>query len=744
MDMKRKLLSVFLALLMVLTILPVRGQAAAGVIAQGVWDPGIYWTLTSDGTLTLKGNRSIQGREEYIWWNYSDKITKIVVSDGITLIPQRCFMNLKKLKSVYIGKTVETIETAAFAGCSELATVTFGKIPVLELIDMRAFAECSKLANFPLDALTSLKTIKKEAFINTRLTKVVTPRSLEKVEFYAFAENPALQTVRLDAADLEMDAYVFQNCTAMEDIYIGETVEASGLFAGCTGLKRVESYGTTWLSLGGLTKLETVIVGKKSQTYGFEGCIALTNVTLCEGVRGLNDQTFAGCKSLVSISLPDSITEIGGREFEGSGIATLRIPKSVNRISMFAFNGMMKEILFEGDAPFIPTNRNDHVVTAYYPANNPTWTQEYLDMRKENYNWIPYVEEPHLHEYTTVKIVGCVDQGYTVYSCACGDTFNAFYEEPVGHHFVNSSCVRCHEPYAGEGINRLSGKNRFETGYAIADRLKEILGVSQFETVIVAYGQNFPDALTGSYLAAVKSAPILLTDPSADAQLLAYLHSNLVPNGKVYILGGTSAVTQSFEDEARNMGYEVKRLKGAGRYETNLAILEEAGVNTTDDVLIATGKNYADSLSASATGLPVLLVDKKLTEEQKAFLATTSMEFVILGGTGAVSTEVEAELASMGTVTRVKGASRYDTSVEIAKRYFDNPRAAVLAYAQGFPDGLCGGPLAISMGAPMILTSNDNYVPADAYIEGITSGVVTGGTGRISDETVWSIFDTVS
>ena len=262
--------------------------------------------------------------------------------------------------------------------------------------------------------------------------------------------------------------------------------------------------------------------------------------------------------------------------------------------------------------------------------------------------------------------------------------------------------------------------------------------------MIVAYGQNFPDALTGSYLAAVKSAPILLTDPSADAQLLAYLHSNLGPKGKVYILGGTSAVTQSFEDEARNMGYEVKRLKGAGRYETNLAILEEAGVNTTDDVLIATGKNYADSLSASATGLPMLLVDKKLTEEQKAFLATTSMEFVILGGTGAVSTEVEAELASMGTVTRVKGANRYDTSAEIAKRYFDNPRAAVLAYAQGFPDGLCGGPLAISMGAPMILTSNDNYTPADAYIEGITSGVVTGGTGRISDETVWNIFDTVS
>ena len=57
-------------------------------------------------------------------------------------------------------------------------------------------------------------------------------------------------------------------------------------------------------------------------------------------------------------------------------------------------------------------------------------------------------------------------------------------------------------------------------------------------------------------------------------------------------------------------------------------------MNTTDEVLIATGKNYADSLSASATGLPMLLVDKNLTDSQKAFLQNTSRKFVILGGTG--------------------------------------------------------------------------------------------------------------
>ena len=294
---------------------------------------------------------------------------------------------------------------------------------------------------------------------------------------------------------------------------------------------------------------------------------------------------------------------------------------------------------------------------------------------------------------------------------------------------------------AGEGVIRLSGANRYATGFAVADQLKENLGVESFEAVVVAYGQNFPDALTGSYLAAVKNAPILLTEKSVDHTVAAYIDENLVSGGTVYILGGAAAVSESFENALRSRGFAVKRLKGAGRYETNLAILKEAGVNTTDEVLIATGKNYADSLSASATGLPMLLVDKELSEAQKAFLETTSGKFVIIGGTGAVSADVEAELDAMGDVTRVKGANRYGTSVEIAKRYFTDPESAVLAYAQGFPDGLCGGPLALSMDAPLILTSNDSFAAADDYVAGISSGAVTGGTSRISDDTVRAIFD---
>ena len=351
-------------------------------------------------------------------------------------------------------------------------------------------------------------------------------------------------------------------------------------------------------------------------------------------------------------------------------------------------------------------------------------------------------------EWVETTAPSCEEPGEETRTCElCGETETR--EVPaLGHDYQDGECTRCHEedpnpnpPVTTDGVIRLAGSNRYATGFAIADQLKDNMGIRQFRAVVVAYGLNFPDALTGSYLAAVKDAPILLTDPSVDSQVLEYLRTNLVTGGKIYILGGEAAVSRTFEVAAQSMGFDVKRLKGAGRYETNLAILREAGVSPSDEILIATGKNYADSLSASATGLPMLLVDKTLTDSQREFLQGTSKRFVILGGTGAVSAEVEAELNRIGTAVRVKGANRYLTSVLIANRYFPNAQAAVLAYAQGFPDGLCGGPLAMSMGAPLILTSNESPDAADGYIRNISSGAVTGGTGRISDDTVRLIFD---
>ena len=57
-------------------------------------------------------------------------------------------------------------------------------------------------------------------------------------------------------------------------------------------------------------------------------------------------------------------------------------------------------------------------------------------------------------------------------------------------------------------IKRLYGSGRYETSLDIAKKLHDING--NFNHVIIAYGENFPDALSGGYLAAQTNAPIII------------------------------------------------------------------------------------------------------------------------------------------------------------------------------------------------------------------------------------------
>ena len=288
---------------------------------------------------------------------------------------------------------------------------------------------------------------------------------------------------------------------------------------------------------------------------------------------------------------------------------------------------------------------------------------------------------------------------------------------------------------------RIFGSNRYETAFKTADVLKKQLGVEKFDNVIIACGTNFADALAGSYLAAVKNAPILLVDKARISKVTSYIKTNVKAGGTVYILGGENAVPKNMESGLG--GFDVERLAGSNRYETNLMILKAAGVSADTPILVATGTNFADSLSASATGKPILLVNKKLTAAQKNFLKGTKGTKYILGGENAVSAAVEKELKAYGEVKRLGGANRYATSTLIAKTFFKNPSSAVLAYAQNFPDGLCGGVVAYKQGAPMLLVIDGNGAKAAttyAKEAGIKSGYALGGSGLIADKTIRQIF----
>ncbi|MBQ1477627.1 MAG: BMP family ABC transporter substrate-binding protein [Erysipelotrichaceae bacterium] len=355
-------------------------------------------------------------------------------------------------------------------------------------------------------------------------------------------------------------------------------------------------------------------------------------------------------------------------------------------------------------------------------------------LSEEDMKAVPSLEEGKIRTYYV--LAQHEDGSSDVYPATYNDGILTF---TCDRFSVFTMACRDREP----SVERIFGRLRYDTSIAAADELKKALGVSQFDVVVLATGEEFADALGGGYLAAKKGGPILLTKLTQTAKVNEYIQKNLKKGGTVYVLGGDAAVSEECLEGLED--FTVKRLSGRNRYLTNLAILEEAGV-TDEDILICTGEGFADSLSASATGRPMLLVKGKgtsINDKQEAFLKEhADNDFYIIGGEGAVSKEIETSVSGISEVTRVKGKGRQETSAEIARTFFKEPKTVVLANSQNYPDGLCAGPLAYVLGGPILLVTEGKEAAAQQYVEdnGISTGYITGGNSAVKDETAGTVF----
>lgn len=305
---------------------------------------------------------------------------------------------------------------------------------------------------------------------------------------------------------------------------------------------------------------------------------------------------------------------------------------------------------------------------------------------------------------------------------------------------------------AGNDVYRLTGKTRYYTSISIAEQIRKEQAIQQFDAVILTTGQKFADALSGSYLSYVKNAPIILLDDAGiysgapDNAICSYVKRYLKEGGDIYVLGGTGAVPDTVLETLKNSSknFTLTRIKGKDRYETNLEILKAAGA-ASDSLIVATGKNYADSLSAAAAKMPILLVGDELTDTQKSYISSANISKIyVVGGSSAVSEEIYNQLDDWGAATnRISGKTRYETSRDIAKKLVSSADSIVLAYGNNYPDGLCGALLATATNSAILLCNDKLAADTEAHIEaaGITSGYVLGGTGVLKDETVAEVFD---
>lgn len=261
--------------------------------------------------------------------------------------------------------------------------------------------------------------------------------------------------------------------------------------------------------------------------------------------------------------------------------------------------------------------------------------------------------------------------------------------------------------------------------------------------VILASGEMFPDALAGGGLAGSLDAPILLTQqntlPADTTAALAELDAETVT-----ILGGTAAVSAAVETALEGLGYTVDRVAGADRFETAALIAEELGGTTA---VLANGLRFPDALAISpgahALELPVLLTTADgLQDDAAGYIDANAVDSVIIvGGTAVVSQATEDALEADGiTVTRLAGATRYESSVEIAEFHVTQGftlAEVVMATGENFADALAGGPYASVMGAPMVLTQTATLSTATsafltANCQAIDALSILGGTAAIT------------
>ena len=201
------------------------------------------------------------------------------------------FSDCTALTSIEIPASVETIEKVAFSGCSKLATVTFEKgsqlksigggkslgafmdctaltsieIPAsVETIEAAAFSGCSSLKTVIFEKGSNLKTIGKAAFYGffgkCPITSIEIPASVETIEQEAFKGCSKLATVtfekgsQLKSIGGGKSLGAFMDCTALTSIEIPasvETIEATA-FIGCSSLETVTfEKGSQLQTIGG-------------------------------------------------------------------------------------------------------------------------------------------------------------------------------------------------------------------------------------------------------------------------------------------------------------------------------------------------------------------------------------------------------------------------------------------------------------------------------------------------------------
>ena len=369
------------------------------VTKEGKSGENVTYRLFPDGTLILSGSGPMADYPSMStpWGN---EVRTLLVEPGVTAVGVGCCVGAVYLEKAMISHTVRSIGDAAFLDCEAIREIV---IPEgVEKIGMIAFNYCLSLESisFPASAVyidefvlymnPSLKEVNiAEAnpgydsvdgvFYNKDHTRLilypamkpdetcVLADGLKEIASDAFADNKCLKSVWIPASLEELGLATFASCEALEEINVAEE-------------------NTAYTSVDGVLfdkNMETLV----SFPAGREGYY-----TVPEGILEIGYSSFSGCAKMKGVVLPEGLELINGLAFSKcSSLESMVIPASVEYVWTYAFIycKALHEVRFLGDAPEFGSYPFRGVTAdVYYPAGNPTWTEEVMQDYDGVLTWI--------------------------------------------------------------------------------------------------------------------------------------------------------------------------------------------------------------------------------------------------------------------------------------------------------------------------------------------------------------------
>ena len=203
--MKKRILSLLLAMLMVMTLVPMSALAETAVTSGNCgFNDGdnVKWSLDSSGVLTISGSGKMADYAEepeecmYRFWNAPWEeldVKSVVIKDGVTNIGAGAFA-FTEIEDISIPSTVTDIGVVAFSNCENLQTIT---IP------------------------SSVKNIDNAAFRQSGIKSAALPNGLKQIEYCAFVGCSNLESVTIPGTVTSIGWRAFDICDNLKNVYFG-------------------------------------------------------------------------------------------------------------------------------------------------------------------------------------------------------------------------------------------------------------------------------------------------------------------------------------------------------------------------------------------------------------------------------------------------------------------------------------------------------------------------------------------